>query len=71
MYVYGRRWDKPYEFEKMFMLGRTLSRSRIRFIREGLEGRITGYEEVPLPLPRIPRTYLESKRLEKAFGDYI
>jgi antiviral helicase SKI2 len=27
------------------MLGATLSRSRIRFIREGLEGRITGYEE--------------------------
>lgn len=47
-----RRWDRPYEYDKMFMLGSTLSRSRIRFIREGLEGRITGYEEV-IPLPTL------------------
>lgn len=41
-----RRFEKPLELDSLFMLGPTISRSRIRFIREGLEGRISGYEEV-------------------------
>ena len=48
-----RHWEKPVELDELFNLGPTISRSRIRFIREGLEGRITGYEEVSPPSKKI------------------
>jgi len=47
-----RHWEKPIELDELFVVGPTISRSRIRFIREGLEGHITGYEEVHLSLPQ-------------------
>ena len=43
------RWEPPIDFTQLFELAPTQSRSVIRFTREGLEGRVTGYKEVTVP----------------------
>lgn len=44
-----QRWDCPIDYEDLFDLAPTQSRSVIRFTRESLEGRVTGYKEVTVP----------------------
>ncbi|KAI9786749.1 MAG: hypothetical protein M1816_007820 [Peltula sp. TS41687] len=44
-----QRWDAPPDYKNVFALAPTQSRTVIRFTRQGLEGRIVGYEEVTVP----------------------
>ncbi|KAK4620179.1 Putative ATP-dependent RNA helicase [Fulvia fulva] len=44
-----QRWDAPTNYNELFALGPTQTRTIIRFTREGLEGRATGYKEVTVP----------------------
>ena len=43
------RWDAPTKYNELFSLAPTQTRTIIRFTREGLEGRVTGYKEVTVP----------------------
>ncbi|KAF2487817.1 NUC185 domain-containing protein [Neohortaea acidophila] len=44
-----QRWDAPTNYDNLFALATTQTRTVIRFTREGLEGRVTGYKEVTVP----------------------
>ena len=44
-----QRWDAPTDYNELFSLAPTQTRTIIRFTREGLEGRVTGYKEVTVP----------------------
>ncbi|KAL8714998.1 MAG: hypothetical protein Q9220_000955 [cf. Caloplaca sp. 1 TL-2023] len=44
-----QRWEVPTNLQDLFELAPTQTRSVIRFTREGLEGRVTGYKEVTVP----------------------
>jgi antiviral helicase SKI2 len=44
-----QRWDSPVNHTELFALGPTQTRTIIRFTREGLDGRVTGYKEVTVP----------------------
>lgn len=44
-----RRWDEQVDYTDICQLAPTQSRTVTRFIREGLEGRVTGYKEVTVP----------------------
>jgi antiviral helicase SKI2 len=44
-----QRWDAPANYNELFTLAPTQTRTIIRFTREGLEGRVTGYKEVTVP----------------------
>lgn len=44
-----QRWDVPLNYAELFQLAPTQTRTVIRFTREGLEGRVTGYKEVTVP----------------------
>ncbi|KAL8873947.1 MAG: hypothetical protein Q9174_000666 [Haloplaca sp. 1 TL-2023] len=44
-----QHWETPTDLTKLFELAPTQTRSVIRFTREGLEGRVTGYKEVTVP----------------------
>ena len=43
------RWEAPVNYSELFTLAPTQTRTIIRFTREGLEGRVTGYKEVTVP----------------------
>lgn len=45
---YGR-WDVPTDYTGVYELAPTQTRTIIRFTREGLEGKVTGYKEVTVP----------------------
>ncbi|KAF2133431.1 antiviral helicase [Dothidotthia symphoricarpi CBS 119687] len=44
-----QRWDAPTNYRGLFQIAPTQTRTIIRFTREGLEGRVTGYKEVTVP----------------------
>ncbi|PWW75541.1 antiviral helicase [Tuber magnatum] len=44
-----KRWDDPPDYISLMGLAPSMSRTVIRFTREGLEGRVTGYREVTVP----------------------
>ncbi|KAF2084998.1 antiviral helicase [Saccharata proteae CBS 121410] len=44
-----QRWDAPTNYADIFEVAPTQTRTIIRFTREGLEGRVTGYKEVTVP----------------------
>ena len=44
-----QRWDAPTNYSELATLAPTQTRTIIRFTREGLEGRVTGYKEVTVP----------------------
>ncbi|KAL8735712.1 MAG: hypothetical protein Q9181_002715 [Wetmoreana brouardii] len=44
-----QRWEIPTDLNNLFELAPTQTRSVIRFTREGLEGKVTGYKEVTVP----------------------
>lgn len=44
-----QRWDVPIDYTALFEMAPTQTRTIIRFTREGLEGRVTGYKEVTVP----------------------
>ena len=44
-----QRWDVPVDHRELFTVAPTQTRTVIRFTREGLEGRVTGYDEVTVP----------------------
>ncbi|KAL8729550.1 MAG: hypothetical protein Q9166_004630 [cf. Caloplaca sp. 2 TL-2023] len=44
-----QRWQIPADLTPLFKLAPTQTRSVIRFTREGLEGKVTGYKEVTVP----------------------
>ena len=44
-----QRWDVPTDYLRLFEMAPTQTRTVIRFTREGLEGRVTGYKEVTVP----------------------
>ncbi|KAL8800342.1 MAG: hypothetical protein Q9182_005236 [Xanthomendoza sp. 2 TL-2023] len=44
-----QRWEIPTDPTSLFQLAPTQTRSVIRFSREGLEGKVTGYKEVTVP----------------------
>jgi len=44
-----QRWDVSTNYSELLALGPTQTRTIIRFTREGLEGRVTGYKEVTVP----------------------
>ena len=44
-----QRWDAPTNYNELATLAPTQTRTIIRFTREGLEGRVTGYKEVTVP----------------------
>ncbi len=46
--TYGR-WDVPTDYTGVWELAPTQTRTIIRFTREGLEGKVTGYKEVTVP----------------------
>ncbi|KAJ9668094.1 Antiviral helicase ski2 [Coniosporium apollinis] len=43
------RWDAPTNYTDLFDIAPTQTRTIIRFTREGLEGRVTGYKEITVP----------------------
>lgn len=43
------RWDAPTNYNELFSIAPTQTRTIIRFTREGLKGRVTGYKEVTVP----------------------
>jgi len=44
-----QRWETPTNYRGLFDIAPTQTRTIIRFTREGLEGRVTGYKEVTVP----------------------
>ncbi|KAJ9222077.1 NUC185 domain-containing protein [Paecilomyces variotii] len=44
-----KRWDVSTDYTDLFEIAPTQTRTIIRFTREGLEGRVTGYREVTVP----------------------
>lgn len=44
-----QRWETPTNYNELFTLAPTQTRTVIRFTREGLEGHVTGYKEVTVP----------------------
>ncbi|KAF2748213.1 antiviral helicase [Sporormia fimetaria CBS 119925] len=46
---FQQRWDAPTDYRGLFDIAPTQTRTIIRFTREGLEGRVTGYKEVTVP----------------------
>ena len=44
-----RRWDVSADYADLFEVAPTQTRTITRFNREGLEGRVTGYQEVTVP----------------------
>ncbi|KAL2834288.1 armadillo-type protein [Aspergillus cavernicola] len=44
-----RRWDISMDYTDLFEIVGTQTRTIVRFDREGLEGRVTGYHEVTVP----------------------
>ena len=44
-----RRWDYQTDYPELCQLAPTQTRTVTRFIREGLEGRVTGYKQVTVP----------------------
>lgn len=44
-----QRWDEPTDFTELFSLAPTQTRTVTRFVRHGLEGRVTGYKNVTVP----------------------
>ncbi|KAF2843133.1 antiviral helicase [Patellaria atrata CBS 101060] len=46
---FQQRWDAPTRYIDLFDIAPTQTRTIIRFTREGLEGRVTGYKEVTVP----------------------
>ncbi|PKY02851.1 antiviral helicase [Aspergillus campestris IBT 28561] len=44
-----RRWDVSADYTDLFEVAPTQTRTVVRFDREGLEGRVTGYHEVTVP----------------------
>ncbi|KAF2473140.1 antiviral helicase [Lindgomyces ingoldianus] len=44
-----QRWDAPTDYRGLFDIAPSQTRTIIRFTREGLEGRVTGYKEVTVP----------------------
>lgn len=44
-----QRWEAPTNYGELFNLAPTQTRTIIRFTREGLGGRVTGYKEVTVP----------------------
>ncbi|KAI1004551.1 putative ATP-dependent RNA helicase [Podosphaera aphanis] len=44
-----QRWEVPTDYSSLFRVAPTQTRTIIRFTREGLEGRVTGYKEVTVP----------------------
>jgi antiviral helicase SKI2 len=44
-----QRWDAPSNYRSLCQIAPTQTRTIIRFTREGLEGRVTGYKEVTVP----------------------
>ncbi|GAM87998.1 hypothetical protein ANO11243_060270 [Dothideomycetidae sp. 11243] len=44
-----QRWNYDINTDELFQLAPTQTRTIIRFTREGLEGRVTGYKEVTVP----------------------
>lgn len=48
-HAFYRRWEIPTDYAGLYELAPTQTRTIIRFTREGLEGRVTGYKEVTIP----------------------
>ena len=44
-----QRWEAPTRYTDLFDVAPTQTRTIIRFTREGLEGRVTGYKEITVP----------------------
>lgn len=44
-----QRWDCPTDLTELFRIAPTQSRTVTRFMRQGLEGRVTGYKNVTVP----------------------
>jgi antiviral helicase SKI2 len=44
-----RRWTTPSNYSDIFQMAPTQTRTIVRFNREGLEGRVTGYKEITVP----------------------
>ncbi|KAF2232519.1 antiviral helicase [Viridothelium virens] len=44
-----QRWEIPTKYADLFEVAPTQTRTIIRFTREGLEGRVTGYKEITIP----------------------
>ncbi|KAI9769955.1 MAG: hypothetical protein M1840_003665 [Geoglossum simile] len=44
-----QHWDAPPDYTSLFDIAPTQTRTIVRFTREGLEGRVTGYREVTVP----------------------
>lgn len=44
-----QRWDSPVDLTELFRIAPTQSRTVTRFLRQGLEGRVTGYKNVTVP----------------------
>lgn len=43
------RWETQTDYAELFQIAPTQTRTVIRFNREGLEGRVTGYKEITVP----------------------
>ncbi|KAI1434154.1 DSHCT domain-containing protein [Xylaria sp. CBS 124048] len=44
-----QRWDCPADMSELFSIAPTQTRTVTRFLRQGLEGRVTGYKNVTVP----------------------
>ncbi|KAB5547116.1 NUC185 domain-containing protein [Coniochaeta sp. 2T2.1] len=51
-----QRWDEPTDLSQLYRIAPTQSRTVTRFIRHGLEGRVTGYNNVTVPADRYAAT---------------
>ena len=44
-----QRWESPLDYTELFAIAPTQSRTVTRFLRRGLEGKVTGYKNVTVP----------------------
>jgi antiviral helicase SKI2 len=51
-----QRWEEPTDLSQLYRIAPTQSRTVTRFIRHGLEGRVTGYKNVTVPADRYAAT---------------
>ncbi|OIW30756.1 DSHCT domain-containing protein [Coniochaeta ligniaria NRRL 30616] len=51
-----QRWEEPTDLNQLYRIAPTQSRTVARFLRHGLEGRVTGYKNVTVPADRYAAT---------------
>ncbi|KAK3372183.1 NUC185 domain-containing protein [Podospora didyma] len=67
-----QRWDTPTDYSLLFRIAPTQTRTVTRFIRHGLEGRVTGYRNITVPASHATaKTSTSMQRKPAGKGDFV